>query len=217
MALATKPRAKDRERLTIPDTKRCPECSRWFLQDDATSRLLSSYDTHILQEHPDLVKKQEAFLRGLYRVPVEVELSEFFREPEEEERKKQRMAATATKKEQAEKAPAKPAGPCLDLCGLMTKPGRNFLPGHDARLKSRLIKIQNGDPEAGDVPDEVKPHLDELFNGRFSEMGKASWKKPLAQNTKTAKGDKGDKEDAIGKLAQMGKGAGAAARKAATK
>lgn len=212
MALATKARTAVKDRVIIPDTKRCPKCGDWFLQDDATSRLLSSYDTHILTTHPELPQEQNQFLREFYKVPDSVSLQEFFREPEEEERKRKAMAEKTAKKEQAEKAPKAEAGPCLDGCGMMANPGRNFLPGHDAKLKSYLLKVDNGDPSVGDVPASVKDKLKDLFNGKFAHMAAANYRKPAVQATSSKKSDKAE---AVGKLAQLGKGAGAAARKAA--
>lgn len=196
------------------DTKQCPVCKDWYRNDDQTSRLLSTYDTHVLTEHPDLLEKQENFMRDFYKISPEMSLEEFFRDPDEERRKEQRKMASATK-EKAEKAPAKPAIKCLDGCGMMTKPGRYFLPGHDARLKSKLIKLQEGNPDAPDIAADVRPLLkEELFKGRFAEMANPAWKRPATQQAKGS-----TKADATEKLAQISKknDAGQAARKAAVK
>lgn len=224
MATMTKARSFGDTPKGIPDTKRCPDCKGWFRQDDETSKLLSSYDTHIRNEHPDLLARQDNFLRDLYKVPDEQSLADFFRDPIEEKRKEKRRMANATKEKpaRAEKAPKAEPVPCMDGCGLMANPGRFFKPGHDARLKSQLIKISEGGP--GEIADEVKPLLSEtLFGGRFAFMVEKGWKKPPIQVTKTkaskadaSKADASDdKADALAKLAQTSKAnkAGAIARR----
>ena len=40
--------------------------------------------------------------------------------------------------------PPSPTGECWCGCGGDTKPGRHFLPGHDRRAESKVIKVEYG-------------------------------------------------------------------------
>lgn len=48
-------------------------------------------------------------------------------------------------------------GPCLDGCGGETN--SKFIPGHDARLKSLLLKIERGDEPLEALPEVVRPYV----------------------------------------------------------
>lgn len=88
-------------------------------------------------------------------------------------RERHKTEAATTK---AERAPAKPKAekklrPCLDGCGQMV--GGNFAMGHDAKLKSLLIKVERGDAQLTDIPevsmDLVKIIKSDVLQDRDSE------------------------------------------------
>lgn len=54
----------------------------------------------------------------------------------------------AAKKDKPEPKPKKLGIPCLCGCGGMTKPGSFFIPGHDARTKGFVIKVNKGKMDA---------------------------------------------------------------------
>lgn len=59
-------------------------------------------------------------------------------------------AAKAAKTPKEPKA-AKPLNPCLDGCGAMVK--GNFAMGHDAKLKSIILKVERGEKAQSEIPD----------------------------------------------------------------
>lgn len=58
--------------------------------------------------------------------------------------------------------------PCLCGCGGETKPKSKYLQGHDARLKSILLKVARGEEEPDAIPDVAQPYL-EFMGGLFSQ------------------------------------------------
>jgi hypothetical protein len=69
-------------------------------------------------------------------------------------------------------AKAKHNGPCRCGCGYETKNGSKFLPGHDAKLKSRLVmEAMEGNPEQ---QKSARKELAELNWTRFLQA--AEWK-----------------------------------------
>lgn len=66
----------------------------------------------------------------------------------------------AEKKAAAPKAEKKPNAPCRCGCGAIpTKQGSSFLPGHDARLRGRLLTLQRAEAAKGDA-NSKKPQAD---------------------------------------------------------
>ena len=61
------------------------------------------------------------------------------------------------KKEQTEASAAKRTKTCLCGCGGTT--GGNFLPGHDARVKGMLLKVERGEAKAEDLPAVLLDHV----------------------------------------------------------
>jgi hypothetical protein len=54
---------------------------------------------------------------------------------------------------------AKQPQPCLCGCGRMVMSGRNFLPGHDTKLKSVLLKVEKGELDESAIPEQAKAAL----------------------------------------------------------
>jgi hypothetical protein len=54
---------------------------------------------------------------------------------------------------------AKRPQPCLCGCGQVVMSGRNFLPGHDAKLKSVLLKVEKGELDESAIPEQAKATL----------------------------------------------------------
>lgn len=54
---------------------------------------------------------------------------------------------------------AKRPQPCLCGCGRVVMSGRNFLPGHDAKLKSVLLKVERGELDESAIPEQAKAIL----------------------------------------------------------
>ncbi len=69
-------------------------------------------------------------------------------------------AAASNAKEGAdEKKPKGESIYCLDGCGQKTRPGSKFKPGHDARLKSMLLKLSREQVKLKDLPAQVQKDL----------------------------------------------------------
>lgn len=65
----------------------------------------------------------------------------------------------ATKATKATKGKKVKTEVCLCGCGQPVKPRRQFLQGHDMRLKSLVIKVQKGDANKSDIPAVAWPLL----------------------------------------------------------
>lgn len=48
----------------------------------------------------------------------------------------------------------KTMGPCLDGCGAMV--GARFFPGHDAKLKAIIVKVERGELDLDDIPEPAQ-------------------------------------------------------------
>ncbi len=63
--------------------------------------------------------------------------------------KKPPVKKAAAKKETVKKTPVANTVPCRDGCGeIPKKRGSEFLPGHDARLRGRLLKFRRAEAKA---------------------------------------------------------------------
>lgn len=56
------------------------------------------------------------------------------------------------------------------LCGCNSECGGTFAPGHDARVKGMLYKVERGELPYADLPEILKPHV--KFAGRAATAGK---------------------------------------------
>lgn len=104
---------------------------------------------------------------------------------------KTKAKAAATKQVGGETAPAvakvpkapKPLNDCLDGCGAKVK-GR-FAMGHDAKLKSLILKVERGDAAREDIPEIAQPYVS--FTKGDVEITKADGKEVKVQLYNCAK------------------------------
>lgn len=145
--MPTKPKTKS-DSVHMLDTKQCPYCRQWVVSPG------DEIHAHAWREHRAEVEAQEEKHKaefGSYsgRYPG------YGRESDEEDRPRVRPVK-ATK------------GDCL--CGCGEPVVKQFKPGHDARLKGSLIKLQKEGVDVrtdGRVSPEVRAVLPSLFKGRF--------------------------------------------------
>lgn len=79
------------------------------------------------------------------------------------------VAALKAKAEKVKKEPKLVSTQnCLCGCGLET--GGKFCPGHDARVKGMLLKVERGEMKAADLPATLVPHV--KFAGKSATAGK---------------------------------------------
>lgn len=69
-------------------------------------------------------------------------------------------------------------------CGEMTKPGRQFLQGHDARFKGRVQKVADGRLDWNDIKDEIGDYAVKSYKDAIAEAKKHV--KPVAAKKKVA-------------------------------
>lgn len=74
---------------------------------------------------------------------------------------------------------------CHCGCGEMTKPGRLFLQGHDARFKGRAVKIADGRLEWSDVEKEIEDYAVPFYKEAIKEA-KANGVAPKTVKKKVA-------------------------------
>lgn len=55
-------------------------------------------------------------------------------------------------------------------CGAMTKPNRQFLQGHDARFKARVIKVADGRMAWSDVEKEIESYAISSYKKAIAEI-----------------------------------------------
>lgn len=84
--------------------------------------------------------------------------------PSLKEQNATRLAALKAKKANEPKVAKEPRAKKLDathdcLCGCGLETGGKFRPGHDARVKGMLYKVERGEAKFDELPDTLKPHV----------------------------------------------------------